>query len=72
MEFNQSKINEYVSELSYLTDLKTCIYFDGYKCSKYNKECKGKPEDPSTIPPCNGKDYTTIPDKLNEKIENNK
>ncbi len=69
MNFNQSKVNEYIEELSYLTDLKTCIYFDGYKCTKLNKECKGILDDPTVIPPCNGKEYENITGKIEEKIE---
>lgn len=68
MEFNQSKIKEFEAELSYLTDLNVCIYFDGSKCSKYNKECSGRIDDPTVIPPCSGKDYKSLPDKLLDKM----
>ncbi len=71
MQFNQSKINEYVNELSYLTDLNTCIYFDGYQCSKHCKQCKGKIDDPSNIPPCNGKDFKTIVDSITDRLDLN-
>ena len=63
----QAKINEYINELSYLTDLNTCIYFDGYGCSKYHKPCSGKKDQSNT--PCMNKDYKNIKDKLDEKAD---
>lgn len=71
MNLNQNKINEYVNDLAFLTDLDVCIYFDGYYCSKHCKECKGRIDDPSSEIPCQGKDYKTLVDNITDRLNLN-
>ena len=65
MKLDPNNIKRYSEELSYLTDLKICVYSNGCCCSLYSKVCSGIKDGTSDAENC--KDFKTIGDVFIEK-----